>query len=80
MNRIVREHYPVSKLPEDLREGLPGEGKVTITAGSSTGEGPARSEPPRPLSYYRQFARSHFATIEEAVQHVRALRDEWDRR
>ena len=22
MNKIVREHYPVSKLPEDLREGL----------------------------------------------------------
>ena len=24
MNRIVREHYPVSKLPEDLREGFEG--------------------------------------------------------
>ena len=22
MNRIVKEHYPASKLPEDLREGL----------------------------------------------------------
>ncbi|WP_165216179.1 hypothetical protein [Affinirhizobium pseudoryzae] len=22
MNKIVREHYPVEKLPEDLREGL----------------------------------------------------------
>lgn len=31
MNRLVREHYPVSKLPEDLREGLDGQGEVTIT-------------------------------------------------
>ena len=31
MNRLVREHYPVSKLPEDLREGFEGRGEVTIT-------------------------------------------------
>ena len=22
MNRIVREHYPAAKLPDDLREGI----------------------------------------------------------
>jgi hypothetical protein len=31
MNKIVREHYPVEKLPDDLRAGiLPGE-RVTVT-------------------------------------------------
>jgi hypothetical protein len=30
MNVIVRKHYPVDKLPEDLREGLPRDGLVTI--------------------------------------------------
>lgn len=31
MNRIVKEHYPVEKLPEDLREGLDPQSSVTIT-------------------------------------------------
>lgn len=31
MNRIVKEHYPVEKLPEDLRVGLDQSSKVTIT-------------------------------------------------
>ena len=31
MNRIVREHYPVSKLPEDLRKEFPGQEEVTLT-------------------------------------------------
>ncbi|OLP52651.1 hypothetical protein BJF92_14655 [Rhizobium rhizosphaerae] len=30
MNKIVREHYPASKLPEDLREGLPEGAMVRI--------------------------------------------------
>jgi len=30
MNKIVREHYPVSKLPEDLREELVGRETVRI--------------------------------------------------
>jgi hypothetical protein len=31
MNRIVREHYPVAKLPEDLREGLDPSAEVIVT-------------------------------------------------
>ncbi len=31
MNRIVKEHYPASKLPEDLREGLAPGAEVTVT-------------------------------------------------
>ena len=31
MNRIVKAHYPVEKLPEDLRKGLPQRGEVTVT-------------------------------------------------
>lgn len=30
MNKIVREHYPVSKLPEDIREELKGVETVNI--------------------------------------------------
>jgi len=30
MNVIVRKHYPASRLPEDLREGLPLDSTVDI--------------------------------------------------
>lgn len=30
MNKIVREHYPVDKLPADLRQGLPANGTVRV--------------------------------------------------
>jgi hypothetical protein len=30
MNRIVKKHYPASKLPEDLRAGLPEGAQVEI--------------------------------------------------
>jgi hypothetical protein len=31
MNKIVKEHYPVERLPEDLRAGLEPTSRVTIT-------------------------------------------------
>ncbi|HWU62698.1 MAG TPA: hypothetical protein VN112_11790 [Ensifer sp.] len=31
MNKIVLEHYPVEKLPEDLRVGLPDTGSARVT-------------------------------------------------
>ena len=31
MNRITREHYPASKLPEDLRAGVDPTSTVTVT-------------------------------------------------
>ncbi len=31
MNKIVREYYPVSRLPEDLREGLISDAQVIVT-------------------------------------------------
>jgi hypothetical protein len=31
MNKIVREHYPISKLPPELREGLPFDGVARVS-------------------------------------------------
>ena len=31
MNRIMRENYPASKLPEDLRDGMDPSSTVTVT-------------------------------------------------
>jgi hypothetical protein len=31
MNKIVREHYPASRLPPELREGLPADAVVRVS-------------------------------------------------
>lgn len=83
MNRIVREHYPVSKLPEDLREQFAGQDEVTITVESKAETLRDRPEPPfgsGGFSRYRHLAQPHFQSTEEVVAHVNALRDEWDER
>jgi hypothetical protein len=45
MNRIVREHYPASKLPEELRQGIDPDRNVTVTVV----EEEERPEPPMTL-------------------------------
>lgn len=98
MNRIVREHYPVSKLPEDLREGFEGQAEVRVTvdavanpsadvlvskrAPSNAGgeDLSAARSVPGPFSRFRHVHRANYATIEDAVAYVRALRDEWSDR
>ena len=76
MNKIVLEHYPASKLPEELRKGFSTDAAVRITV---------EEEPRKPLSreqlldLIRQAqANAPGTTMEEAVARIRALRDEWD--
>jgi hypothetical protein len=90
MNKIVREHYPVSKLPEDLRQEFEGSDTVRITIQEE--EGPvglaAVEEAERKYQKYLQEVAARAPidigahrgniTIEEAVARVRSLRDEWD--
>ena len=73
MNRIIREHYPVEKLPRELREGLAPDARVTITIETEP-------QPESIMTLEEMFAlrRDVFASPEEAVAHIRALRDEWD--
>ena len=83
MNKIVREHYPVEKLPEDLRRLVANSASVTIELTEE------RSPAVRPLTQreaielMRQSQSEHAArgtsvTAEEAVRRIRELRDEWD--
>ena len=76
MNTIVREHYPVSELPEDLREGVDIAGRVRVVIDQ---EEPA---PDPALSLDELFAmrRSPNRTTDEIVAEVRRQRDEWDDR
>lgn len=89
MNRIVRDHYPASRLPEDLREGIPEGAEVSVTVEVRN----VRIYPGFPPEPERKpmSAREHWTSVkayqaspefkpatDDPVQRIRALRDEWD--
>ncbi|MGE0501215.1 MAG: hypothetical protein AB7O76_09735 [Rhizobiaceae bacterium] len=77
MNRIVLEHYPASRLPEELREGIEAGASVRVTVEEESRRPPLSRE--ELLASLRN-ARKHATgvTLDEAVARVRELRDEWD--
>jgi hypothetical protein len=74
MNRIIREHYPASKLPEDLRAGVDPSSTVTVTIVEE------EKRPERAMTLGEIFAlrRPPFRTAEEIDEDLRRQRDEWD--
>ena len=76
MNKVVRQHYPVSHLPADLRGQFAEGASVTITIEDEV-KNPLTRE--QLLEMFRK-ARDNApgTTLEEAVARVRALRDEWE--
>ena len=74
MNKIVKEHYPAAKLPEDLREGLDPAQLVTITVAVE------EAAPERPMSLKELFAmrRPPYRSLDEITDDLRHQRDEWD--
>jgi len=85
MNKIVREHYPVENLPDDLRQLVPDADFVTV----EVTEEPVDPDAQLPLSVEDAVAlmremqrhvseRGEGVSWEEAVRRVRELRDEWD--
>jgi hypothetical protein len=92
MNKIVREHYPVSKLPEDLREQFSGLETVTVV-GEETENAEAERDfwsipideirtrtPEQVMADFNHIRSLGLANVtpEEAVARIRELRDEWD--
>ena len=78
MNRIIRQHYPASRLPDDLREGIDPGGHVTVTVVEEE-QRPTREK----LAQLLEQARRRSGAVgdvstEEAVRRIRDLRDEWD--
>jgi hypothetical protein len=73
MNKIIRENYPASRLPEDLREGIDPSKMVTVTVVDDT-------PPYQPMTLEEIFAarRPPYRSAEEIVAGIRQLRDEWD--
>lgn len=75
MNRVIREHYPIESLPDDLRRDLPATGRVSVAI---TLESDAEL-PIGQFSRFRDRCRRGFASPAEIDAHLAALRDEWDR-
>lgn len=75
MNRIVREHYPVERLPEDLRQSLPEGATVRLTM--ETDHAPL---PPGRIWIEDLLRRKSDIpeTGDDPVARIRELRDEWD--
>ncbi len=78
MNKIVREHYPVEKLPEDLRLAVGAATSVRLTI-EPTPHSHASSTR-QALMRARELVRSgqiKSVSSTEAVERIRKLRDEW---
>ena len=74
MNKLTREHYPASKLPDDLRGQIDPSGHVTITIVEE--EGPRKAK-----SLEEIFASTKEFRIRSAAEidaSIRVQRDEWD--
>ena len=76
MNKIVREHYPVDKLPEDLRELLDPSKPVTLVIEQD--DEAACPDPKREFMRFFGAAKERNTSATEAVRRIRTLRDEWE--
>ena len=74
MNRIVRENYPASKLPDDLRVGVDPLSTVTVTIV----EEEKRPETVMTLEEIFALRRPPFRSAEEIDEDLRRQRDGWD--
>ena len=74
MNKIVREHYPVSSLPEDLRQDLDPKTYVRIVI-EELDMSPKRT---RSLADMLAGARQLAPIGDDPVARIRGLRDEWE--
>ena len=72
MNRIVREHYPASKLPEDLREGIDPSADVIVTV-----EEVERPEKSMTIEEIFAARRPPFLSADEIDQKIREQRNDW---
>lgn len=83
MNKIVREHYPVEKLPEDLRVLFSDTASVTIEVVAEGDHPTSGLSSKDAVALMRQMQEENSRkgrgiTEQEAVDRIRTLRDEWD--
>ncbi len=73
MNKIIREHYPVSKLPPELRPSDDPNARVTVTI-----EEEQKPEKIMTLEEIFSLTGFHRRSAEEIDADIRQMRDEWD--
>lgn len=71
MNAIVRKHYPVERLPKDLREGLPPYGWVRIEIIPEPGAPNAK-----PLSQLIGSGQNVHGNEDAVLSYIRSLRED----
>jgi hypothetical protein len=76
MKKIVTEHYPVEKLPEELRAGIEGGQVVRVTVETEVAVSQLSA---RSLRSFLGIAPGRYGDPDEIVEEVRRLRDEWER-
>jgi hypothetical protein len=74
IKKIVVEHFPVDRLPEELRRGIENGQMVRVVV-----EAEVESPAPRSLRDFWGSARGAYPTPADAVAEIRKLRDESDR-
>ena len=74
--KIIRDDYPVERLPEDLRAELGDVTRVRVTVEAPAGSLDALRARVKAL---QDAGLLRIETIEDTTERTRALRDEWDR-
>ena len=74
MNKIVREHYPASRLPDDLRADVDPQAHVTVTITLEE----QRPERAPTLDEIWAMRRPPYRTKKSIDADLRRQRDEWD--
>lgn len=72
MNKFVHDHYPASKLPEDLREGLQDDEDVRVVIESR------RKKRGYTLAELLEMKKKIKPATDDPAERIRKLRDEWD--
>jgi hypothetical protein len=77
MNKIVLDHYPVSKLPADMRFGLDQTATVRVVIEEEAEE--KRETAAEAVAAIRKFRETFTekVSLDEAAARIRDLRDEW---
>ncbi|RAI43240.1 hypothetical protein [Rhodoplanes roseus] len=78
MNKIVRENYPASNLPEDLRPSSDPDARVRVTIEDAPIDTEKKSEQVMTLEEIFSLTGFRRRTKEEIDEDVRRDRDEWD--
>ena len=73
--RRIIENFPAERLPRELLGGIDPKHRVRVIIEDQPEDAPPR----RPSSKFFGAAKERNTSLEEAVDRIRRLRDEWDR-